>query len=118
MKWLKYKQKVKVKTKDEKGNPIEKEFLRTKVVKDNEKGRAMAASEAVGEVIEKNDGKTVMPTDKERLEALERAVLEIFGVKEDSSFLAAMVQMGRITMEQVPPKHKKLVATILENMEG
>lgn len=50
MKWLKYKCEAKATVMDENGMPFEQTFLRTKVVKDNEEGRAMAASEAVGEV--------------------------------------------------------------------
>lgn len=107
MKWLRYKYKVKVPTKDKHGKPIEKEFLRTKMVKDDEKGRAMAATEAVGEVIEKDDGKTIVPTDKERLEALEAAVAYLMGMENDVTFLGTMVQMGRIAQDNVPSKYLK-----------
>lgn len=107
MKTLRYKYKVKVQSKDEHGNPIEKEFLRTKMVKDDEKGRAMAAEEAVGEVIEKDDGKTIVPTDKERLEALESAVAYLMCMENDVTFLGTMVQIGRIAQDNVPSKYLK-----------
>lgn len=107
MKWLTYKQKQAIVTTDKHGNPIEKEFLRTKVVKDDEKGRAMAAEEAVGDVIEKDDGKTIVPTDKERLEALEAAVAYLMGMENDVTFLGTMVQLGRIAQDNVPSKYLK-----------
>ena len=118
MKTLRYKYKVKVPTKDEHGNPIEKEFLRTKVVKDDEKGRAMAATEAVGEVIEKDDGKTIVPTDKERLEALESAVRGLLGFADDGSFLTRQIQMGKVTKDQVPTNLKEMVTNLLKKLEG
>lgn len=106
MKTLRYKYKVKFQDKDEHGNPIEKEFLRTKVVKDDEKGRAMAAQEAVGEVIEKDDGKVAMPTDKERLDALESAVVYLMGMANDVTFLGTMAQIGKVDREKVPAKYQ------------
>lgn len=99
MKWLTYRCKVKT------GNG--KERTQIKMVKADEKGRALAAQEAVGEVIEKDDGKVAMPTDKERLEALENAVAYLLGLKNDGSFMAELVQLGRVSREDVPQKYHK-----------
>lgn len=113
MKWLTYKCKTKINAIDGKGKLYEKEILQTKVVKDNDKGRALAAQEAVGEITEKDDGKVVLPSDKERLEALESAVRGLLGFDDDGSFLTRQIQMGKVARDQVPTKFKELVTNLL-----
>ena len=110
MKWLTYRYKVKT------GNGKERTQIR--MVKDDEKGRAMAAQEAIGEVIEKDDGKVAMPTDKERLEALEAAVRGLLGLGDDGSFLTRQIQMGKVKKEQVPTNLKEMVTNLLKKLEG
>ena len=113
MKWLTYKCKTTIPSVDENGKPFEKEILRTKMVKDNEEGRALAAREAVGEITERDDGKTVIPTDKERLEALESAMRGVLGLDDDGSFLTRQIQMGKVERDQVPSKFKDAVTNLL-----
>lgn len=116
MKWLTYKCKTKINAIDGKGKLYEKEILQTKVVKDNDKGRALAAQEAVGEITEKDDGKVVLPSDKERLDALESAMRGVLGLGDDGSFLTRQIQMGKVTNEQVPEKLKEAVAKLLKKL--
>lgn len=57
MKMLRYKCEAKAMVPDENGMPVEQTFLRTKIVKDDERGRALAEAEAVGEIVAYDDGR-------------------------------------------------------------
>lgn len=83
MKWLRYNiRTVEYNGVDEEGNPIGREVLDTVEVQDNEVGRTLAEWEAVGEIVPFDDGQpeAYQPTESERLEALEAALLEMMGV--------------------------------------
>jgi hypothetical protein len=71
MKFLKYKHKLILPLKDKEGNMIEKEIIQKIIVKDTLENRETAAQEAIGEIVEYDDGKPEYkaPTQLDAIEA-------------------------------------------------
>ena len=71
MKWLIYQVSRTFPSLDENRNPIEKTVLTKVKVKDDDEGRALAASEAIGDIVEYDDGKPEYkaPTQLDIIEA-------------------------------------------------
>ena len=70
MKWLIYYRNKTMKDFDENGNEIEKTVVTKVRVKDNDESRVLAASEAIGEIKEYDDGKNdTKPTQLDIIEA-------------------------------------------------
>ena len=71
MKFLKYKYSYVLTSIDKEGNTIEKQIVQIKKVKDTPENRALAASEAIGDIVEYDDGKSEYkaPTQLDAIEA-------------------------------------------------